>query len=187
MAAAFLYHEHRRRGIEPFVVASAGFGPAGRPIDSSVVTLLDDRGVDLRRKRTRELSADIVDRADLIVTMTGSQANRLTTTWPEVARRVFALRHLCAVVASRPAAMSPASFVRHLQETAQRSYELGPDPALDIAEPAGTEFGATLNLADQLLAATSHVADCLWPSNQGSSSLASSPAPSGAAPFSRLM
>lgn len=161
MAAAFLYHEHRRRRIQPLIVASAGFGPSGQPIDASVVTLLDDRGVDLSRKRTRELDAGLVERADLIATMTGAQANRVMVSWPEVAGRVFTLRHLCAQVAARPAEVSAAAWV-HEATAVPRTYAPGGDPAWDIAEPVGAEFGATLNLADQLLAATGHLAEWFW-------------------------
>lgn len=170
MAAAFLYHQQRVREIESLVVASGGFGPAGRRVDGSVVALLEDRGVDLSRKRTRELDAAMVGRADLIVTMTGAQAVRTMTAWPEVATRVFTLRHLCAVVTARPTAESPTSWVRELQDATQRNYNAAGDPSMDIAEPTGDEFGATLNLADQLLAATDHVIGCLWPASSVSSS-----------------
>ena len=162
MAAAFLYHEQRRREIAPLVVASGGFGPPGRPVDGPVVSLLEDRGVDLSRKRSRELDAEMVGRADLIVTMTGSQANRTMTGWPEVAARVFTMRHLCAAVTSRPDSTSPTAWVQQLQRSTERSYTAG-DPSMDIAEPTGSEFGAILNLADQLLAATDHLVRCLWP------------------------
>lgn len=165
MAAAFVYHQQRMREIEPLVVASAGFGPAGRRVDSSVVALLEDRGVDLSRKRTRELDGAMADRADLIVTMTGAQANRTMTAWPEVAARVFTLRHLCAVVTERPTSVSPAAWVRSLRDVTARDYQAAGDPSLDIAEPTGTEFGATLNLADQLLVATDHVTRSLWPAS----------------------
>ena len=163
MAAAFLYHQQRLRSIEPLVVASGGFGPPGRTLDASVVALLEDRGVDLSRKRTRELDADMVGHADLIVTMTGSQAVRTMTAWPEVADRVFTLRHLWAAVTSRPASMSAAGWLRTVQGAIERNYVSTGDPTMDIALPAGREFGATLNLADQLLAATDHLTRCLWP------------------------
>lgn len=166
MAAAFLYHQQRLREINPLIVASGGFGPAGRRLDGSVVALLEDRGVDLSRKRTRELDAEMVGRADLIATMTGAQAMRTMRSWPEVAGRVFTLRHLCAVVASRPPSMSPTVWVRGLQRSVDRDYGLSSDPTMDIAQPSGSEFGATLNLADQLLAATDHLTRCLWPESE---------------------
>ena len=167
MAAAFLYHEQRQRNIDSLVIASGGFGPGGRRVDGSVVALLEDRGVDLSRKRSRELDADTVGRADVIATMTGAQANRTMTAWPEIADRVFTLRHLCAAVTSRPATVGAANWVHELHHREARNYS-DTDPSMDIAEPVGSEFGATLNLADQLLAATDHLMRCLWSDPAGS-------------------
>lgn len=162
MAAAFLYHQQRLRKIDNLVVASAGFVEGGRRLDPSVVTLLEDRGVDLSRKRSRRLSQEIVARADLIVTMTAGQAVRVMREYPVVAERVFTLRHLCAVITSRPDALNAMVWIRQLQRSVPRDYESG-SPLLDIANPVGSGFGPTLGLADQLLVAIDHVTRCLWP------------------------
>lgn len=162
MAAGFLYHQARLRSIDTLIVASAGFGSPDRRISRPVVTLLEDRGVDVERKRTRQLDAEMVGRADVIIAMTAAQARRAEIGFPEVAPRIFTLRHLCALVASRPDGISAEAWMRELQRTNPRDYGTG-DVTQDILEPVGAEFGAVLNLADQLLVAVDHLVRCVWP------------------------
>lgn len=169
MAAGFLYHQARLRSIDTLIVASAGFGPPDQRISRPVVSLLEDRGVDVERKRTRQLTADMVAYADLIVTMTVDQARRAEVAFPEAASKIFTLRHLSAVVTTRPDGIGAEVWMRELQRTTERAYgraDSGGDSTLDIAEPTGTEFGAMLNLADQLLAAIDHLVRCIWPRAQ---------------------
>lgn len=160
LAAGLLYHESRRRQIDQLVVASAGFGPAGVRIDPTVSALMQDRLVDLSRKRTRRL-ADLVERADAVLAMTAEQAARAIKDHPDRADRVFVLGHLVAVLTRRPIDMSPSAWLGLVRRTTDLAT---PDNAVNydlaIAEPVG--IGPIMDVADQLIAATDRIVDCLW-------------------------
>ncbi len=68
---------------------SAGLAAAnGSPAASETIRALAERGVDAQAHRTRSLTLEIAESADLIVTMTESQAREVTVRFPSVRERV---------------------------------------------------------------------------------------------------
>jgi protein-tyrosine phosphatase len=75
MAAALL-----RWYLPPgFTVASAGFGPEGKPAIPDVVRLLATRGIDASSHRSRVISRELVQGADLVLTAERTQVLTILT------------------------------------------------------------------------------------------------------------
>jgi protein-tyrosine-phosphatase len=70
LAAALLDRALQRRGAEGVVVASAGTGAwDGAPVSEGAYLIGLERGLDLSAHRARLLTRELVDEADLILTM----------------------------------------------------------------------------------------------------------------------
>jgi len=58
------------RGQEEFTVESAGLGAlVGHPASEFAVQLMDERGIDISSHRARQITPDLVSKADLILVM----------------------------------------------------------------------------------------------------------------------
>jgi protein-tyrosine-phosphatase len=74
-------------------VASAGLWAVdGAPASQAVQAILADRGADVSAHRSRPLTEDNVDEADVIVVMTESQRRALLARFPEAAGKVSLLK-----------------------------------------------------------------------------------------------
>jgi protein-tyrosine phosphatase len=62
-----------------FTVASAGFGPEGRPAIRDVEELLASRGIDASTHRSRTISRELVIGADLVLTAERTQVLTIVT------------------------------------------------------------------------------------------------------------
>ena len=84
-----------------FDVASAGtWGHSGAPMQEHALTVLADFGVDGRDFRARELVADHVEQADLVLTATREHRARCVTLHPRAAGRTFTLREFARLTAA---------------------------------------------------------------------------------------
>lgn len=93
MAAAIFASAAQRRGLEVEVV-SAGTGAwSGAPPSAAAVRVMeDDYGLDIRGHRSRPLDPELVEGADLILTMTRGQKAILLLQAPAAAGKVFTLK-----------------------------------------------------------------------------------------------
>jgi protein-tyrosine-phosphatase len=74
-------------------VASAGLSAwDGGGATDDAIHVASRRGLDLRRHRARSAGAHLVERADLVLAMTASQARRLKALFPGAAERIHTLR-----------------------------------------------------------------------------------------------
>ncbi|MCX7819032.1 MAG: hypothetical protein N2652_07500 [Kiritimatiellae bacterium] len=72
-----------------WTAASAGLAAArGHPPSSASIEVMRELGVDISGHRTRPLTAELVERAAWIITMTGAQAAEITERFPGVTGRV---------------------------------------------------------------------------------------------------
>jgi tRNA threonylcarbamoyl adenosine modification protein (Sua5/YciO/YrdC/YwlC family) len=80
-------------GLESVVVLSAGIAASeGCMASQQAVEVMEARGLDLNEHQSRPLSDAIMDRADLILTMTRGHRNAILTAWPDRAAQVRTLR-----------------------------------------------------------------------------------------------
>lgn len=73
-------------------VSSAGLAAStGGPASSEAVTVMRENGLDLKGHQSQVVTEPLLNRADLVLTMTGAHAHVILSRWPEVAGRVRTL------------------------------------------------------------------------------------------------
>lgn len=144
--------------------ASAGFLEGGRAVHDSVARLLDERAVDVSRKKSRKLSEDLVDKSDLILTMTSQHARGVVSRFPGAISDVYTLRHFGTVVTTRPADVSTREWLDDLNVSNRRAY-LGDDEMLDIPDPIGQAHKVFIELATELENSIGWIMGCAYPAS----------------------
>lgn len=97
MAEALLRNSLEREGLAgEYFVSSAGTGAfPGMPASHNAVQALGAMGIDLSQHSSSVIDDDLVDRADLILTMTASHKNRLLQHRPDAVFKVYTLAEYC--------------------------------------------------------------------------------------------
>jgi len=162
-AALFAKSAHGHQASDAYS-ASAGFLEGGRPVHESVRKLLDERGIDVTRKKSQKLSADIVDHADVILTMTSEHARGVVSRFPRSISDVYTLRHFGSVVAPRSRAQTTRQWLDQTNAANRRAY-LGDDVLLDIPDPIGHDFKVFSGLATELENSIGWIMDCAYPAH----------------------
>lgn len=89
-----------REALGPSVmVASAGtHAVRGQPMDSTMASLLRERGVEVREFAARQVTSDMLLRSDLVLAATLSHRTWLVELSPSVVRRCFTLIEFARIV-----------------------------------------------------------------------------------------
>lgn len=74
MAEAICRQETARRELADVRVTSAGLAADGSPAANNAVAVMDEFGLDISRHRSRQLTKELCDSADLIAVMTEDHA-----------------------------------------------------------------------------------------------------------------
>ena len=78
---------------EEIRVESAGvYAMANQPASSQAIKAMEDEGIDLTNHRSKPLTRDMIDRADIILTMTINHKNIILQINPEAKDKVFTLK-----------------------------------------------------------------------------------------------
>lgn len=162
LAAGLFVHAAHERKVNDALAASAGFLEGGRPVHEHVASILDDRGIDTSKKVSRKLSAELVEKSDLILTMTSEHARGVVGRFPNSIHRVYTFRHFASVVAPRATEITTNEWLTEVNRANRRAY-LGEDEALDIADPIGRDFPVFVSLANELTNSISWILDCAFP------------------------
>jgi protein-tyrosine phosphatase len=100
MAAAILNSKLKRRfsdkfqngSFAPIVACSAGVAASsGDPASSGAIAAMENIGLDLRKHQSQPASPSLLDRADLILTMTHNHRQNLLSRWPYLVSKTFGL------------------------------------------------------------------------------------------------
>jgi protein-tyrosine phosphatase len=121
-------------------VSSAGFLYAGEPATPDAVAVMAARGVDIADHRSRVMSRELIEDADLIVAMTGQHVAEVAVMAPSAWRRAFTLRDLVRRIEERGPRRpgeSPAQWVARLDAGRTPSDVLAAPASDDIADPIG--------------------------------------------------
>lgn len=79
-----------------YFVSSAGTGAfPGMPASHNAVQALEALGIDLSQHSSSIIDNDLIDNADLILTMTASQKNNLLMMRPDSVLKIFTLTEYC--------------------------------------------------------------------------------------------
>jgi protein-tyrosine phosphatase len=128
-------------GIE---VRSAGtWGRKGSPATPEAVSAAAQHGIDIQAHRSSTFTADLADRADLIITMTSEQAEEVLAEAPDAGPKTFTLKELVAILRSLPPVPSgnPTrdGLLRRIADAAgaRSAAGYGAPADLDVADPLG--------------------------------------------------
>ncbi|MEW6081606.1 MAG: L-threonylcarbamoyladenylate synthase [Bacillota bacterium] len=93
MAQVILERILQERGLAGYTLVSAGVSAFdGTPATAGAVSAVAEMGLDLSGHRARRLQWDMVDWADLIITMTAEQRDRVLQQFPEARGKTHVLR-----------------------------------------------------------------------------------------------
>ena len=156
MASGLFAKSAHVNGAVGAISASAGFLEGGRPVHPAVTRLLDERAIDVSRKKSQKISQDLVDKSDLILTMTSDHARAISD--------VYTLRHFGTIVTQRPADVSTREWLDDLNVLNRRAY-LGDDEILDIPDPIGRADKVFTELVIELENSIGWIMGCAYPAS----------------------
>jgi sulfate adenylyltransferase len=107
----------------------------GEPINPEMVAVLP-AGLETSTFRSRRLTPEMVEAADLVVTMEAAHRELVLDEVPAAFRKVFTFGQLARAIETAPAGLDRAALLAHLGSTRGNA-----DPALDVPDPyrRGTE------------------------------------------------
>lgn len=170
MAEVLLRHHLERAGIDASV-SSAGLYPGGSPATAHGVATMADRGLDLTLHRSRQLDADLVGRADLILGMAREHIREVAVIDRDALPRAFTLKELVRAgeaAGPRSEGEDLADWLRRVGSGRRRDRLLGTghDPAMDVEDPVGrgvADYETTADEIDDLLRSLVTLA---WPAHK---------------------
>lgn len=161
MAAALLYHERRLRSLDDLEVASAGRGRPGHRIAGPVAELLEDRGIDVSRKRSRALDSSVVVPADLVLVTRHALAERVAAVDPASPAKTRHLDAFCSAVEPRNDRVTTSTWLRsQLHRTGSR---VAARDGVDLVAPDDGDPLALLEVADRVMTSVGRLVAAAWP------------------------
>lgn len=144
-------------------VTSAGVrAVVGAPMDASAALQLSRLGGDPAGFVARQLTADLVKDADLVLTATRRLRSQVVELAPAALRRTFTLRELAALLDERPWPGGPVDLRALITSAADwRGSVADRGDDLDIPDPIGGPTSLHQEAADLADAATRVVAEAL--------------------------
>ena len=82
----------KERGLDAQVVSAGLFALDGDTASPQAITAMGEKGIDISKHRARQVTKDLVEESDLILTMTSEHKKRLLTIIPEAKKKVFTLK-----------------------------------------------------------------------------------------------
>ncbi len=159
MAEAILRHRLEEAGV-PATVHSAGLHPGGRPATAHGIEVMAARGLDTSGHLSRQLGAEVLAPADLIVGMAREHVREVAVIDPSALARSFTLKelvHLGEQAGRRTAGEPLEAWLARVGRgrERQRLLGVGHDPDYDVEDPVGRgreDYEATADELDDLLA-----------------------------------
>jgi protein-tyrosine phosphatase len=162
MAAALLAHAFANSGVA-VDVSSAGFMFVGHAASDTATKVLRERDLDLARHRSRIVDRDLLDAADLVLTMERRHARDLVLEFDN-AEKVHTLKAFAQLVSdlTRPEHEPPVRGVRALVQAAAEARPsmafLGDGRVDEIADPHGRSARVHRKAVDEISAAVDVIA-----------------------------
>ena len=143
-------------------IGTAGLIAPGQPLSDGTARVLAERGLDVPAHRSRQLTAELVDGADLVVGMTREHVRSAVLMRPAAFGRSFTLRELVGrahELGARPTEMALADWLAAAHDGRTAAGYLRDESGDDITDPLGRPIGAFRSLADELDALTGRLVD----------------------------
>jgi protein-tyrosine phosphatase len=158
MAEVLLRHHLATAGVDA-TVSSAGLYEGGRPATAFGIDAMAGRGLDLTAHQSRQMTADMLDRADLVVGMAREHVREAVVLNNDALGKTFTLKELvrgAEAIGPRGPTEPLAAWLARIAQARSRTdlVGLGHDDALDVADPIGrgrVDYEVTANLLDDLL------------------------------------
>lgn len=162
MAAALLSAAAVARDV-PVSVSSAGFLFEGHPASDAAAKVMRERGLDLSAHRSRVLNAEIIDDADLVLTMERRHARDLLLQHGADHQKVYTVKGFAAaasfvVSGDHPAVDDLRELVGAIDERRGESALLGDGRPDEVADPHGRSLRIHRKTADEIAAAVDAIA-----------------------------
>jgi len=139
MAEALLTRRMSALGSDT-TVRSAGMLGDGHPPDPEMVSAMAVYGLDVSSHRSRRVTPEDLERADLTLAMARENLRHAVVTAPSVWSQAFTLRELVrrgATAGRRSPGESLADWLARVHEGRERAALLGDSPDDDVADPTG--------------------------------------------------
>jgi protein-tyrosine-phosphatase len=143
----------RRRCTEVEVGSSGTWAYAGSAPTPEAAKVAADLGADISSHRSRPLTADEVEKADVVIAMTSVHLKEIADVAPGARDKVFLMKEL-REIQPRPALGGGVRALRTGQRPSWRR-------ALDLDDPIGLPLGAYQRCADEIHAGTELLANVL--------------------------
>jgi protein-tyrosine phosphatase len=148
------------------VVGSAGFLPGDVGVHPGSVRAMSRRGVDISAHRSRQLTPELVDWANLVVTMERAHLMSLAEFSPTVIERAFPLRELdslAALIGPRRADETVLAWSTRAAAARLPGAVLHYGTDDDVVDPMGRGSRAFRRTAEELDTLISRVFDSVFP------------------------
>ena len=164
MAEALLRHHVAARGVDA-TVSSAGLLYDDAEASANAVTVLGRRGLDLSAHRSRKITADLLQRPDLVLAMERRHVREAVVLAPAIFPRTFTLKELVRRgerIGHRLPHESVAAWLGRAGLGRRPSDVLGAGTDDDVEDPIGRPVEDYHRTADELDDLTSRLVDLLW-------------------------
>jgi protein-tyrosine phosphatase len=145
MAEAFLRERLAEVGVADVHVHSAGLFESGRAAPEDNVAVMAARGVDLTAHRSVQVTNEMLDAADLVVTMARDHVREVAVNAPQVWPRAFTLRELVRRgqdVGPRQAGQPLDEWIAKVHAGRTAAAMVGMSQEDDVADPMGRSRSA---------------------------------------------
>ncbi|MGH2788204.1 MAG: hypothetical protein ACRDJV_09870 [Actinomycetota bacterium] len=157
MAEAILRSAVEGRGLDGIEISSAGtWATDGSPATNEAIRALDALGIDLTAHRSRSLTREALDRADLVVAMTSVHVHEIEDLAPHALTKVRLMKEL-AEIRPAPAWVDASGGLRALlagERPASRR-------SLDVDDPIGLGPNAYRRCVSDLMAGVAAMVDAI--------------------------
>ena len=151
MAEGFVAEAIANQGLG-HTVSSAGFLYDGRPVDSKAAKAAGRLGVDIDAHRSTKLAPEVVERADVILTMEREHTRNLLSQFKDQEPVVFPLRMFLDAARATPRAgdQSAVEYVAALAAARNPASLLGVGSTDDVADPIGKSMRTFRRSAEEI-------------------------------------
>ena len=146
-------------------VRSAGMLGDGEPPHPEAVAVMAGYGLDIAAHRSRRVTAEDLEAADLTLAMARENLRHAVVTAPAVWPRAFTLRELVrrgGAVGQRGPEESLAAWLDRAHHGRERAALLGDSPTDDVADPAGGPPSGYAETASILSGLLGELAGLCW-------------------------
>lgn len=153
MAEALLREKLAAAGVEARVHSAGMFDDDGRPASEDGVAVMSARGLDTSGHRSRRMTAEMLDEADLVIGMARDHLREAVLTSPEVWTRTYTLKEFVrrgTDVGPRAADQPLDEWLAKVHAGRTRNDLLGSSEADDVADPIGQPRAVYEHTADEL-------------------------------------